>query len=364
MRREYLRYFSLLILTFLVLLPVTVAAETYDPSVFSPSGTKYELRGKVFLEATNKTSGERLVYFNATANGTLILMSERMDLNFWKWSGIISGNITYISIVGSDYSTNTMGGEFPIPPLIAVKVNTREVYLLNIFELISGLGEGFDPSDILGLIMNFSTMSILEDYYATNPFYIPTSTQLNDVIPYFIWNKTANEAIFIINGTVVDEKELLIAGVSTDSWVVELPIRNFSDLSDLIYEQFGVNITEEIFGGITDEEESAALEGLLETLSVDIRFYYDKSNGWLLMLNASASAEGSLDISTEGGSSFTVDYTFEVNLVFELTDPGLMKVGGQGLISRYTGIPDYGILGLDAFLVIGLVYLSFFRKRY
>ncbi|MHA1626307.1 MAG: hypothetical protein ACTSYT_00190 [Candidatus Asgardarchaeia archaeon] len=364
MKKEYLRYFSLLILTFLVLLPVTVAAETYDPSVFSPSGTRYKLRGNAFLEASNETSGERLVYVNATANGTLILMSERMDLNFWKWSGIISGNITYVSIVGSDYSTDTIGGKFPIPPLIAVKVNTREVYLLNIFELISGFGEGLEPSDILGLIMNFSTLGVLEDYYATNPFYIPTSTQLNDVIPYFIWNETANEAIFMINGTVMDEEELLIAGVPTDSWVVELPIHNFSEISDLIYEQLGVNITEQIFGGVSDEGESAALKGLLDTLSIDIRFYYDKSNGWLLMLNTSASAEGTLDVSVEGGDSFTLNYTFDVNLVFELTDPGLMKVGGRGLISRYTGIPDYGVLGLDLLLVVGLVYLSFFRRRF
>ncbi|MCD6381264.1 MAG: hypothetical protein J7L50_02950, partial [Candidatus Odinarchaeota archaeon] len=95
-----------------------------------------------------------------------------------------------------------------------------------------------------------------------------------------------------------------------------------------------------------------------------IRFYYDKSNGWLLMLNSSASAEKTLDVSVEGDDSFTLNYTFDVNLVFELTDPGLMKVGGRGLISRYTGIPDYGVLGLDFLLVVGLVYLSFFRRRF
>ncbi|MGQ4832645.1 MAG: hypothetical protein ACP6IS_01950 [Candidatus Asgardarchaeia archaeon] len=269
------------------------AQETFDSSVFNPNGATYSITATVNVFARNTSSGEILASNNMTLEAYLKILSERVNLNFWKWSGILNVTLDTYSLEESDIRHEHNNLSIPIPPLIAIKENTRKIYFANVSLEELSQSENMQEA-IQKLVQKISVGEINENIYIYNIFYIPTNVNIGSKIDYGFWNVTANEGL-ILTGTVKRADNVTVAGESIDSWVVELDYHNISSLSEEIYKQTNLNLTDMLFGDMGGSEEDREIQRVVSNLPFTIAGYYDKASGWLVRGLVEARDEGTIE---------------------------------------------------------------------
>ena len=354
----------LLAVLFMVLLSLQSIAlinaqETYDPSVFNPNGATYIITAAIHIFAKNTSTNEILVSNNVTLNAYLKLLSERVNLNFWKWSGVLNVTVdTYtLEEYGIKHDHNNIS--IPIPPLVAIKENTRKIYFANIS--MEELSQSEDMQQaIQKIVQKISAGEINENIYVYNIFYVPTNIDLGTKINYGFWNVTADQGL-ILKGSVVRSENVTVAGENIDSWVVELDYHNISSLSEEIYKQTNINLTSMLFGDVSSEEDKE-VQTVVNNIPFTIAGYYDKASGWLVRGLVEAGDEGTIG-GQENNTDSAVYYNVSVLLRADLVDPGNVRIGGRSKIARLLHLDDNTLLLLDIGFVVAVIAIIVKKRR-
>ena len=353
------------LLGILMVAPMVTATATYESSVFSPNNTIYDINVHIRLTAVNATNGTTLMIGEIGVFGNLTLFSERLNMSFTKWSERISLDAWMYHWDPESYGNETQNITAYIPPLLAVKENTRNLYIVQIdFE---NLGEG-DPQSIMS---NLSSLTFRSDVYALNPFYISTSTQLGDSIVIGAFNRTSGENISLAFEFSGDKNYTARDGHTYDAWVAN---PGFNTLYDVVMgiqqivgggeEDTPTNLVP-IFGEEPPDSESGIdqeqmMRDVLGNISFSWELLYDKASGWLL---------ANLITLSGGGTIFyndtipMVNYTASGFANVELRDAGSVKVGGSSVLSRLSGVSDNVLFGADIVLVVAVLVYLFMKKK-
>lgn len=355
--KKFYTYIVIFSIALLLMSSTTARADgtTYNSTVFTPNGTMYDLDLNVDISVTNQTTTFLNIIMDGTGN--LTLYSERMDLDYIRWGGSVAFEIyRYMYTMGNEPEEEYMNMSMPIPPLIAVKQDTREIYLFNIsldqFEEMS-------EEQIMEIVQTLSSGDLRTDIYITNPFYIPIDVSVGSVIEYGYWNRTANDG-FLLEVPINKETTLSVMNTTYDVWAIEYT-GTVLDLITMINETFpiGIELPSE------NDTEAEAIYTLLNETEFLFGVYYDKASGWLLDIRLEIEGSGTLDI-VENETTMSVDYMIDVLVDFALEDPGSVSVGGQGLVGRYLGVSDNIVVMLGVgllILVFGITGKTVFRKR-
>jgi len=336
------------------------AQELYESSVFNPNGATYILDGLVRVMVVNESNDVLLMQLNATLNAKLKLLSERLNLEFVKWSGLLNFSYDVYSFRYNETPEEESGNmSVPIPPLLFIRENTREIYFANIS--IEEL-QGEQMEDAMEKMMQkISAGEINENFYVYNIFFIPKNVDMGSKVTYGFWNKTANKGLEV-TATVVSSSSIEVAGESYDAWVVELDYHNLTELFQEIYDQLGFNMTEQIFGD-AEPQEAEAIKQIIESIYFTLRGYYEKESGWLVKGLLDVDASGNVTVHGENNVTFPVSYQVTVDIVTNLIDPGNVRLGGRSTLARMLDVDDTTLLALDViFVVLVVVYLAL-KKR-
>ena len=225
-----------------------------------------------------------------------------------------------------------------IPPLVAVRDGTRETYfLIDFHELERTLGEanvtGLQDLASLASKIMAATGEVNEEVYFANPFYIPLDVGLGSEIIYGIYNRTSGQQVEV--GLVInDEGPVEVPAGTYDAWIIRLDESGVADILE------GLGVSEEAVEAVRSTDLQAAI-------------YYDKATGWLLGYEVHGHATNTTTIEREG-QTVEVIVRGDVDLVFELVEPGTVEVGGKSLIERVLSLPRNSAL----FFAIGIMALA------
>ncbi|MHA1616324.1 MAG: hypothetical protein ACTSX9_03340 [Candidatus Njordarchaeales archaeon] len=326
--RSIVLYVTLLVILFISPITVTVAAPAYEMTVFSPNNVIYDIKISGHISAYNTSAREYVYDLRISINGSIMLVSKRLDLNHYAWGANVS-----ISYVVKENNTITSQAELqvPVPPILAVKVGTRKIYLTQI--ILDVLGGGLQNTSFSEIIRRLPYNKPVPGFYIYNPFYIPINSGVGDKIPYGVYNETAKKGL-IINGTIAGEDSVSVPEGTFSAWVVKITAQDILEVIELIN---GVPID------------------LPPSLDFGVDFYYEKRSGWLLKVVpyvlGSSTGNSDLEVSTDISGGLTLEKS------------GTVMVGGRTLIDKIIGLPAY-----TTFVIVGvimavvLVYVV--RRRY
>ena len=327
MRRSVLLFAMVIMISLISIGTVSLYADPgYDPSVFSPNNVIYDIAISMHMETYNVTNNALLSTHDFIMAGKITLISKRMELGYVAWGAIVEINVTEKdngTIVSNEYFNVSA------PPILAVKENTRYMYLTEL--IVELLREGFENVDMEELVSRIATNKPYSGFYIYNPFYIDTSVNIGDRIPYGFYNETRDEGV-IVYGTVTSEKKLVISGAPYDCWIVN----------------------------ITEAEILEALEPLLgeedipEGIEFNLGLFYDKRSGWLVGLDMF----GGGTISVDEQENAVVDLNGEM----ELVNAGTVRIADKTYIDRILGLPAYTSLALDILMIIAIVIIRVRRR--
>jgi len=337
------------------------AQEIYDSSVFNPNGATYVLDGLIQVTIVNESNNELLMQFNASIDAKLKLLSERLNLDFVKWSGILNFSYnTYSYYYNETPEEDYRNMSIPIPPLFFIKENTREAYFANI-SLEELQGENMEDA-MKKMMQKISAGEINENFYVYNIFYIPKNVDIGSKITYGFWNVTANKGLELA-ATVVSSSTLEVAEESYDVWVVELDYHNLTELFQEVYDQLGFNVTEQIFKDAKPEE-IKTIKQVIESIYFTLKGYYEKASGWLVKGVADVDASGTTTAPGDINATFPVSYQVTVDMVANLIDPGSVRLGGRSTLARMFDVDDTTLLSLDiVFVALVVVYLALKKRK-
>jgi len=320
---------------FLLVSSIAVSASPgYDSSVFYPNNTAYNIDLQISYEERNATDNSLVSSFSATIDGNISLVSKRLQLGYAAWGAVVKGRVTV-------YQDNTLQTDelfdLPIPPVLAIKENSREIYLTQVMvDLIQRLqGENISDIDIKEILGQIATNQPYPGFYVYNPFYIETGHSQGDTIPYGFRNTTSGDEV-IVEGTIIGDTNVNVGGKTYSSWVVRIT-------------EVEILATLQLIIG----EDMENLEGIDFTLDM----YYDKQSGWLM--GADLSGGGTV---SEGEGSEAVNITAALDGDLILIDPGNVRVGGQSLLDRLLGLPAFSTLGIDILLIFAVIIMKIRRK--
>ena len=358
-----------LLLGTLTIAPMVSATPTYEPSVFSPNNTIYDINVHMRLTAVNATNGSTIMIGEMGVLGNLTLYSERLNSSFVKWSGHISVDAWSYHWDPESFSNDTQNITVYIPPLLAVKENTRKMYIAQID--LENLGEG-GLQQALG---NLSSPKYRSDVYALNPFYISTSTKLGDDVVIGAFNRTNNENISLTFEVSSARNYTARDGHTYDVWVAN---PGFGTLYDVLMELqqiigggeknngppnlipiFGEGPPNGKSGGNKTNQEQM-MKDVLGNITFNWDLLYDKASGWLLANLITLSGGGTI---YENNTTPIVNYTASGFANIELRDAGSVKIGGSSLLSRFSGVSDNVLLGADFALVAAVLAYLFMKKK-
>ena len=193
----------LAVLSFLVVLlvlasssPRALAAESYDPSVFSPNGTAYRFYAHILYRNETGDCRERM---ESTLEGDVTIFSRRYNNTFFAWSlGVhIKGSMFQNSTGEEPRELSIEVPGIPLTSILAVREGTRETYLMfdleKLSSLASGQAGGASAQDLLREALK-STGHVYGEIYFTNFFYIPVNVGISHEIEYGVHNKTSGES--------------------------------------------------------------------------------------------------------------------------------------------------------------------------
>lgn len=301
------------------------ASPGYNISVFSPNNVRYDVN-IFFSEVTkNATSGDILDLYEVHVIGEISLVSKRMTLDYIGWGFII--NVTVTENNNGDVRESEF--DIAIPPIIAVKENTRFVYPTKLLmDIMLGNLSNASMQDILSRV---STNEPYTEIYIYNPFYIEVPVSIGDSIPYGVWNITSQSGI-IVNGKVTSRESIIVNGVSYDTYLVNI---TESEIIDAIRE-------------FIDEDISIPSE-----VRLNLGFYYDRDSGWLMKLNTIGRGE----LSEE---NTTTEIVLRGNL--DLENAGTVMVKNKSYLDRIFGLPPFTFLALDALFILAIIIIRIKRS--
>ena len=323
---------SLLVLGAIAFSSVSASAISFgDNSVFLPNGVKYRIVFDFKGHIENTTSGVVLYDQNIGFRVNLTIVSKRLSLDYIGWGFVIElPQNSAINLGGNNLT------KIPIPPILAVKENTREIYLPELlFKFLSGAN--ITP-DLQSLALEVYQLKINNDFYILNPFIIQSNLGIGSKVDYGFVNKTANKD-FTVQGSVANEFSRDIFGVKVTLLNVSITYDSLTQLGNSLFGFFG---SQQVYG----EE----VESILNSTSLSIGLAYDKLSGWLVSTGLKVHFDNSTLPSNITGY---VDGALNV----EMINPGNLKIGGYGYFSRYLGIPDVVLLGVDGFVIIASLFL-------
>ncbi len=314
---------------------VSVAYALAPSSIYSPNGVKYKIGFVLDGHLVNASQSEVIYDQHVDIQLNVTLVSKRLSLDYIGWGFIIElPSSMRFNFNGENYS------RIPIPPILAVKENTREIYFPSvIFRLLKN--QNMDV-DIARITQELYQLNLNTEFYLVNPFILDRSVSVGDSVPYGVVNKTSGSEL-LFNGVIIGESEENMLNMNFKVLNVAIEFDNLLGVARSLGEFFNLNLN---YG---DE----VLEVLNRTqLSVVLK--YDTSSLWLVK----SSLNVNLDNSTlpENISGY-----IHANLNVDMIDAGNLLIGGRGLLSRLIGIPDLGLLVIDIGLIV-LVLFAVFRR--
>ncbi|MGQ4913262.1 MAG: hypothetical protein ACP6IU_00790 [Candidatus Asgardarchaeia archaeon] len=326
---------------------------TYNPTVFTPNGTRYDLN--VDVQALADNGSTLFLNYTILAMGNLTLYSERMDQEYIRWGGSAAIQAyLYQYMYEEEPKVDEFNKSVPIPPVVAVQQNTRKVYAFNIS---LDQFEDMSQEEIMNILQSLTSGDLRRDIYFLNPFYIPTDVDIGYAVTLGYWNTTADDG-FIIEMEINKEGAITLMGTSYDAWIIEYTGSLWDALTTL-------NSTFNLGIELPSGNESEPIIQMLNETQYALRIYYDKASGWLLDVNLQVNGEGNIEVPEEN-QTMTMHYLIDAVIDFGLGDAGSVSVGGQGFIARHLGISDNMsvLLGLGLLvLVFGLTAKTTFRKH-
>ena len=360
-------FIATFLLGILMVVPLVSAVPTYEPSVFSPNNTIYDINVHFRLTAVNATDGSTMMIGELGLLGNLTLFSERLNMSFVKWSERISLDLWMYHQDTESFANETQNITAYIPPLLAVEENTRKIYIAQLDF------ENFDGGDSQDIINNLSSVTFRSDVYALNPFYIPTSTELGDSILIGAFNITSGENVSLAFSISSDRSYNARDGHTYDVWVANPGFSTlydvFQGIQDIIPGGGGDNGPTNLLPMFGEEEPQdnesemnteQVMKDVLGNITFNWDLLYDKASGWLL---------ANLMTISGGGTVFyndtipVVNYTANGFVNLELRDAGSVKIGGSSLLSRFSGVSDNMLFGADVLLVAAVLVYLFMKKK-
>ena len=338
-----------LALVLLVLLVAPSRAQgSYDPSVFTPNGVVYELKGDFTVVLENRTEN---FMEERKGNITLVLtlFSRDQGGGYQAWSMSVYLEKFYYN-KPEEFRTLLdvlrLNG-IAIPPLVAVKEGTRETYFLVDFHQLKKALEETNVTgtgDLVALANKVmaATGEVNEEVYFMNPFFIPLDVGVGTEIIYGVYNKTSHQQLEV-RLRIDDDGPVEAAGGTYDAWIIRMDEDEVAD----------------ILAGLGLDE-----EGVRAIRSVDVKasIYYDKASGWLLGYELHSHATNRTTIEHEG-RTIIANATGDVDVVFKLVEPGTVNVGGKTILERTLHLPRNSGLAFSAGLLALSAYLGLRRPR-
>ncbi len=315
------------IIAILVISPIVSlnASPGYNISVFSPNNVTYDVDIFFSQVTKNTTSGETLELHEIHITGKITLISKRMMLDYIGWGFKV--NVTVTENNNGDVRESEYN--IPIPPIVAVKENTRFIYPTKLLmDLIQGK---FGNASIQDIVSRVSTNQPYTEIYAYNPFYIDVPVSIGDSIPYGIWNVTSQSGI-IVNGKVTSEEKITVNGASYNTYLVNI---TKTDIIEAIKEFMNEDIS--IPSGI----------------DFNLGMYYDKDSGWLIKLNTIGGGEVNDDDTTT---------SIVINGNLDLENAGTVMVQNKSYLDRVFGLPSFTFLALDVLFVLAIIIIRVRRR--
>ncbi len=294
-------------------------------TVFSPNSVTYDL--DIFFSniVKNATTDEVLDSFELNIEGEFTLISKRMQLDYIGWGFIID-----VIIIRNDNGyVDESRFNISVPPILAVKENTRFIYPTTI--IMDLIEEGFGNQSIQDILSKVSTNQPYTEIYAYNPFYIEIPVSVGDTIPYGVWNVTSESGI-IVNGRVTSEETIVVGGVSYNTYLVNI---TEADILDAIREFINEEMT------------------LPPGVHFNLGFYYDQGSGWLTKADMIGGGEISED-------NETVLVSLDGDL--DLRNAGTVMIQNKSYLDRMLGLPPFTFLAIDVFLIIAIIILRIKRS--
>ena len=331
----------LLVFIFTLNVSNVFALSVSSSQVYFPSGTKYNMSIYFQAHIVNETNQEVIFDQTIDVNLNFTLISKRINLEYVGWGAIIE--------LPEDLSNFQFGGEnitsIPIPPLIAVKEGTRNVYLPQIvFDLINN-NTNLDQQGVQELFKRFLFLEINEDFYILNPFYINPNVKPNDEVEYG-FRQISTGLEYIAKGTVDGETKISVANSNYDTVKVHLVMNELSQVGTVL-------------GAIVNPGNTAPLDpelrNVLDNVTITVDLYYDTTLGWLLKTDLEINLDPQV---------FPENVTGQVsgNLNLRLIDAGNLAIGGKIFLANLIGVPSEAILAIDVALILTIIYLVYRRR--
>ena len=326
-------FIGLLILLLIVPVANVSASPGYNMTVFSPNNVIYDIKLLGIVKVYNTSTQDLMGSQKISINGTITLISKRIDINYYAWGANLS--ISYL-VAENNTIKSQSAIQIPVPPILAIKVGTRQIYLTQIvMDVLQGkienITENITFSDIMRRI---AFNKPVPGFYIYNPFYIPTDSRIGDKIPYGFYNETMRKGL-IINGSVIGEETISIPEGTFNTWLVRIS-------EEEVLKAIEYFIEEEI--------------ELPEEVNFSLDLFYEKQSGWLLKGISIAHGSG---IEEDENVTITVDISGEL----ELENSGTVMIGGKTFFDKMIGAPPYTTIAIESLVIVGvLIYVV--RRRY
>jgi len=325
MNKKTIIYITMLSMLLLYPMASLKASPGYNLSVFSPNNVTYDVDIHFSQVTKNATTGDILDLYEIHIIGKIKLISKRMMLDYIGWGFTV--NVTVTENNNGDVRESEYN--IPIPPIVAVKENTRFIYPTKLsMDLIQG---DFGNASMQDILSRVSTNEPYTEIYVYNPFYIEVPVSIGDSIPYGVWNVTSQSGI-IVNGRVTSEETITVNGVSYNTYLVNI---TKAEIINAVREFMDENIS------------------IPSGMRFNLGLYYDKDSGWLTKLN------------TVGGGEISEDNTTTkviLNGNLDLENAGTIMVQNKSYLDRMFGLPPFTFLALDVLFILAIVIIRIKRS--
>lgn len=319
----------------------THATSTLFTNTTAPVGTKYNVNADVQVHFENVTSGEILVDQRYQVNINFTIVSKRLDFNYVGWGFVIE--------LPPDTGLNFNGEnltDISIPPIIAVKEGTRQIYLPQmIFDLIQNQSD-LQNLNIQSILRELFLLKLNKDFYILNPMYVNPNLDVGDTVDYGFAQISTNKQ-FIVKGTALEKTSVTSYGTTYETIKVGLEFNKFSTMGEILGDILGLNL---------ENDMSPEIKNLLDNITLSSDLYYDTAIGWLVK------ADVSVDLDPSALPENVTGYA-NGNLYVSLIDPGNLNIGGKSFLARLIGIPIEGLVGADLVIILIIFYIVLRRRR-
>ncbi len=316
---------------------VTVSYALTPSNIYSPNGVKYKVVFMLDGHLVNESQGNVVYDQHMDVRFNLTLVSKRLSLDYIGWGFIIELPPSIgLNFNGENYS------RIPIPPILAVKENTREIYFPSIvFRLLKNQDMNVGIADIT---QELYRLNLNTEFYLVNPFILDRDVSIGDSVKYGFVNKTSNNKL-LLEGTVTGESDENLLGTNFKVFDVSVAVDSLLRVARSFRDFFNLNLD---YG-----------DGVLEILNITrlmVTLKYDTTSLWLMKSVLTVSLENSTMPENVTGY-------LNANLNVEMIDAGNLPIGGRGLLSRLIGIPDFGLLVIDVGLIVLVLFAVFWRVK-